>query len=406
MFAAPHQNSAALAAGTDDRDVDARWQRALEFYRERKSVLFLSYCRYWERHGFVQQSLAYALAEAGVKVVWLDGSGWRPYKPVVRKPHPNLVVKQMPSIPGRRLAGMDWIDLDFKTRYCKRMLKSMPGNPVVWVQAGLDERLAAALPHIDVFSIFDDPYRHSPVGDLCRRAKTILCQNTRALECVRQFHGAKSHVVPPPMDMGKDVFDENAKDPFPAGFPEKVFGYIGSFENDGFDLLLFEDFLRTFPQYGFVLMGRTDAAGAAIVERFKRHANFLHLPWAERSQLAGVWKRLSLSLLFYRPNRTQDGAFPVKVLESLRFGVPCLSTATHKTADLEGLFPRSSIIQTLKASVPEAMALKGAPCQALFRKLSVEMHPKLHLSKVAEWLKEDLLRSTQTIEMSLPALIR
>ena len=394
MSAAPRPEFNLLQAyELSEKDIQLRWQKALDFYRERKSVLFLSYGRFWERHGFVQQSLAYALAEAGVKVLWLDGSGWRRYRPVVKK-HPNLVVKQLPSIPGRRLPAMDQIDLKLKARYCQRAIRSLPGNPVVWVQAGLDERLAAALPYIDAFSVFDDPYRHSPMGALCQRAKTIVCQNQKALDCVKQFHASKAQVVLPPVDMSAGVFAEDAKDPFPEKFPKEVFGYIGSFENDGFDLLLFEDFIRSFPQYGFLLMGRTDKAGMELVQRFARHPNFLYLPWVERSQLAAVWRRLSLTLLFYRPNRTQDGAFPVKVLESARFGVPCLATAVHKTEGLHGVFPRSSIIQTLKALVPEAMALQGDFCQTLYKKLSVQMHPKLHLAHVAECLTTTPLQAT------------
>jgi|GEM_PF-2434456 len=404
LSAAVTQNP--LSKGATDSDLEARWQRALEYYRSRKSVLFISYCPFWEQYGFVQQCLAYSLAQAGVKVTWLDGAGWRPYRPSVPKQHPNLKVKQMKSLPGRRLPWVDLLDLEWNVRQCAKELKALPGNPVIWIQAGIDERLAAKLPYIDVFSVFDDPYRHSPMGDLCRRARTIVCQNPRSLECLTQFHGRKSHLVLPPMDMSKGVYDESATFEFPKGFPEKVMGYIGAFSTDGFDIYLFEDFVRNFPDYGFLLMGRTDAAGLAAVDRLSRYSNFLYLPWVDRSKLGAVWNKLAVTLLLYRPNRTQDGAFPVKVLESLRFGVPCIATSVPKTEGLEGVFPRSSIVHILRESLAQALEISPEQCLTLYKQFAAAMDPKHHLSHVAECLVDEDRRQTETTELKRPSLAR
>jgi hypothetical protein len=39
--------------------IEARWQKALEFYKKRGSVIFVNdRSRFWESHGFAQQSLA------------------------------------------------------------------------------------------------------------------------------------------------------------------------------------------------------------------------------------------------------------------------------------------------------------------------------------------------------------
>src|SRR4051812_9045107 len=85
-------------------EIEARWQKALAYYRARKAVVFISYCRFWEKHGFVQQSLAKLLSENGVKVLWLDGAGWGRYEPVIHFPNPNLVVKQLFQPKGRRFS--------------------------------------------------------------------------------------------------------------------------------------------------------------------------------------------------------------------------------------------------------------------------------------------------------------
>jgi glycosyltransferase involved in cell wall biosynthesis len=406
MLPTATNNLAFLRTQASESDLESRWRRAVEYYRGRKSVLFISYCPFWEKYGFVQQCLAYSLAEAGVKVTWLDGAGWRPQRPTVPKQHPNLTVKHIKSLPGRRLPWVDLLDVKWSRRQIAKEIQSLPGKPVIWIQAGIDERLVTGLPYVDVFSVFDDPYRHSPVGDLCRKARTIICQNPRALECLTQFHGDKSHLVLPPMDMSKGVYNESETFEFPQGFPEKVMGYIGSFSTDGFDLYLFEDFVRNFPDYGFLLMGRTDAAGLVAIERLKRYPNFLYTPWVDRSKLAAVWSKLAVTLLFYRPNRTQEGAFPVKVLESLRFGVPCIATAVPKTEGLEGVFPRSSIVHTLRESLQQALNISPEQCRSLYKKFAAQMDPKHHLSYVAECLVEDELRTGETTELKRSSVLR
>lgn len=370
---------------------ERRWQSAVQYFRQRGGVIFLSYCRFWEKHGFVQQSLAYALAREGVPVTWFDGEGWRPYRPVISTPIPGLRVCQLPALPGRRFTPVDALDLARKGSVLRDEMKRMGGNPVIWVQAGCDDRLALEVPEVDVFSVFDDPYRHSPVGDLCQRAKVIVCQTPFAASVIEGTLGEKVHVMLPPMQMpgaktGTEVFDAQAELDLPAGFPTSIFGYIGAFFSTGFDLELFEDFVRSFPDRGFLLMGRTDPVGLRALERLKRYPNFVSFSWADRRLVAAAWKKLSLCLLFYRPNRGQDGAFPVKVLESLYFGVPSIGTRVPKTSGLEGVCPRSPFGEQLKMLVPSALTQSPSHLQHLYERFSLEMDPRFHLSQVASWL--------------------
>jgi len=369
-------------------DLENEWEQSLQYFRDRGGVLFLSYCRFWERHGFVQQSLAQLLARNGVPVRWYDGSGWRPYQPIVLDRTEKLRVKQLPQLPGRRISLLTDLEKKKKSAYLKRRIKKLGGNPLIWIQAGIDEGIAADLPYVDVFSVFDDPYRHSPVGDLCHKAKMIVCQNNTAANTLTSLHGGKTHVMRPPVDVTDRALEGTTEVFFPPGFPEKIMGYVGTFFSDGFDLRLFEEFIQAFPDWGFVLMGRTDPKGMEAVRRFQQYRNFHYFPWVPRDQIASVWKKIRLTLLFYRPNRTQDGAFPVKIVEGLRQGVPCIATAVPKTADLEGIFPRSAYKDELLRSVDRALEMTPGDLRGLYERFSQEMDPKTHLIKVAKWLQQ------------------
>ncbi|MBY0371202.1 glycosyltransferase, partial [bacterium] len=352
-----------------------------------RGVLFLSYCRFWERHGFVQQSLAQKLARSGVKVVWLDGAGWRNYDPVIVDPVRTLKVAQLPALPMRRLPVVSHWDLKGKMAFLRRRIRRLGGNPIIWVQAGIDERLAAELPYIDVFSVFDDPYRHAWGGALCNKAKIIVTQNGTAQNVLLPAHETKAHRIWPPVDMDDGSMRSQAEVFLPPGFPERTMGYVGSFFSDGFDLDLFEHFIQKFPDWGFLLMGRTDAAGLERMRGFKRYKNFHYFPWVPRDQVAAVWRKIHLTLLFYKPNPTQDGAFPVKIVEGLKFGAPCLATAVPKTADLEGIFPRSNDAEELVASVESAIQMPKEKLAEYYDRFQREMNPTNHLIRVAQWLR-------------------
>jgi glycosyltransferase involved in cell wall biosynthesis len=152
--------------------------------------------------------------------------------------------------------------------------------------------------------------------------------------------------------------------------------------------LLFENFITSFPEWGFLLMGRTDARGEEYLARFRKYPNFLYVPWNARSQTVAAWRLLDLSLLFYRPHRDQDGAFATKVLESLHFGVPCIATQVAKTENLEGRFPRSPFADVLKGMVAEALAMGEEQLKAEYLHFAYEMNPRLHLARVAECLQQ------------------
>lgn len=365
--------------------IETRFENALRYFRERSPVVFFSYCRFWEKHAFVQQSLAKALVENGIEVIWLDGAGWRPYEPTHYFDSPRLQVSQLFQLPGRRVPVVDRLNIKLQIQRLKTLLKPRRGKrPLFWVQAGIDERLAAELPYVDIYSVFDDPYRHTLSGSLCQKAELILCQNSLA----SRWLGAtpKVKLALPPVDLSRDVFGGDSGIPLPPGFPQRIMGYIGSFFSAGFDLDLFESFLKTLPDWGFLLMGRTDEAGMKYLNRFRKYPNFFHLAWMPRACVASAWKLLDVTLLLYRPCREQDGAFATKVLESSYFGVPCVATRVPKTEELEGFFPRAETGEKLVPLAIETSQMSETRLREIYSHFAVEMHPKLHLARVAEAL--------------------
>jgi len=353
-----------------------------EYFRGRGGVVFLSYCRFWERHGFVQQSLARALARVGIPVDWLDGAGWRPYQPLLAPPVAGLSVGQLFAPPGRRLSGIDRVATLLQTRAIARRLA--PGKRVVWVQAGIEEALARRLPWIDVFSVFDDPYRHDPAGPLCTKARAIVCQNMLAYRRYAAVHPGKAQLLLPPVELPRPSPGATAGFPWPAGFPEKVVGYAGSFLGAGFDFTLARRFLELKSDWGVALVGRTDDAGEkAISAELERHPRFVRFPWVSPDRLAGFYLRVKVTGLFYPRTPAQDGAFAVKALESLAHGVPVAGTKVPKTEGLAGTFPFAEGAEGVARAVEEAAAMPVGTVRDLFRRLEEQMRPEAHLDAVA-----------------------
>lgn len=375
--------SAKLIAQISTPPFLARWQRALSYFQERKAVIFVSYCRFWEHHAFVQQSLAKLLTDHGVKVTWYDAETWKGYRPTLYWKSEHLDVKSRFTLPGRRWRFIEAIDKKlFQSTINKEIRKY--GDPIIWIQGGLRESLAEVIPKIDVFSTFDDPFYFANDSVIKQKAKLIVAQNsfTWRMHCSQSD---KSKMLLPPVDMKVDE-SGSPNYVFPERFPKKVMGYIGSFFHEDYDLELLEYLIRTLPDWGFLLVGRTNAVGEGKVKTLKRYANFHHVAWAPRAQVMSLWKKLSVTLLLHRPRRVQYGAFPTKVLESLAYGVPCVGTEVPKTNDLQGFFPISSFPSELRQMAVQAAGMDKERIRQLFDLFSSKSDPALHLIEVAESL--------------------
>ena len=363
-----------------------RWQRAVEYFRARGGVLFLSQNRFWEKHAFPQQSLAKYLTQAGVRVTWLDGYGWHPYQPVVRFNSPLLTVKPLFQPPGNRFSSVRSWSRSLQRATINRIRSDLGGRPVIWVQEGHHEELIGGLPYVDVYSVFDNPYLMDPHGTLCRRASLILCQNSYATRWFKAHHPSKTFLALPPLDLADDVFVDQKPIELPKGLPQKLLGAVGSLMIFDFDFDLLEIFLRQLPDWGFLLVGRTDPIGKLQIQRLRHYPNFHYLPWVPRHRVAAAWKALSATLLLYRSFRPQDGAFPTRALESLHFGVPCVATRIPKTADLDGIVPRTNNVAELVRLAVQAAQQDRSAIEVSYRELSMRMNPKEHLIRVAEFL--------------------
>ncbi len=361
------------------------FDNTIAYFRLRGGVLFISYCRFWEKHGFVQQSLALELARNGIPVTWLDGAGWRCPVPHNPEPHASLTVRPLPQLPLTRFAWIRRLDEKRKAKWVRSLLAKNGRSPVVWVQGGTDEALAASLPYIDVFSVFDDLYRHLPGGPLCQRSKVVVTQTESAAAYLRPSLGEKVHSLLPPMDLSTAAFTPSPEAVLPPDFPQTRLGYVGSFFSQGFDFDLFESFIRANAQWGFILQGRTDEEGHRRLRDWEKYPNFHYFPWVPRKHLASVWKLLSVSLLFYRENASQDGAFPVKLVESLRFGIPCVATRVVKTSELEGMVVRGSRFAELQAAIEGALQLDAATLEKQYEALQKKTDPAHHLAQIKRW---------------------
>lgn len=367
-------------------ELDARWRDAVAYFKSRSPVIFAShYYRFWEKHGFVQQSLAKALAAEGISVIWLDGAGWKKNPELSNDIPKNIEVKQLPQLPLRRLPVIDNLSNIYQKNYLNEIFKNN-SDALVWIQGSMDERTLSVFPKIDIYSVFDDPYLHAPNGILANRAKLILTQNDFALNLFTKHHPEKTKLALPPVEMDVHQFDDGSELELPPCFPERVMGYVGSFFSSGFDFVLFEELLKSFPDWGFILAGRTDPAGIERINQWSGYRNFLHLGWVPREKVGSIWRCLDVNLLLYRPERSSHGAFPVKLIEALHYGIPTLATRVPKTSSLEGLLPRLFFKEEFKSQGIKAATLATENLENVKSHFFREMNPKFHLIRAAEFL--------------------
>jgi len=367
--------------------IEARWQKALPFFKNRGHVIFISdRYRFWDNPGFVQQSLAKTLTDYGVKVTWLDGMSWRSSAPTVPYSSPLLKVESLKCLPVRRIPFVDSLSAQWQVKQIARLQKE--GEPVTWVQGSLDERISAKLDSLDVFSVFDDAFCHSPENPLAQKSKLILSQNAFTDDRFRELYPNKARLALPPVELNEHFFQkESPRKLVPENFPKKIMGYLGAFFPEGFDFDILEKSIRALPDWGFLMVGRTNAEGAQKIEKLKEFSNFCHREWIPREKLSSVWQLLDVNLMFYRDSRANSGAYPVKVLESMYFGVPSVATRVPKTSSLEGIIPLSSDPEEL-INLARAEAILKKDQSKVFESLFYEMHPKVYLARVAEALSQ------------------
>ena len=367
--------------------IETRWRKALPYLKARGHVIFISdRYRFWDNPGFVQQSLAKTLVENGIKVTWLDGMSWRTPQFTVPLRSPLLNVTGLKCLPGRRFSVVDKFSVHWQAQQIRKFQEE--GSAITWVQGSLDNRISEQLDSIDVFSVFDDAFCHSPQDSLAKKSKIILSQNAFTDDRFRENYPNKSHLALPPVELNSNVFQiESPRDLVPEGFPKKIMGYLGAFFPEGFDFDLLEKCVRNMPDWGFLIVGRTDREGSDRIEKLKTFSNFCHREWIPREKISSFWQILDVNLMFYRDARANSGAYPIKVLEAMYFGVPSVATRVPKTSSLEGIIPLSSNPEEL-IYLAKAEAFLKKDQTKVFESLYYEMHPKVHLARVAELLSQ------------------
>jgi len=312
--------------------------------------------------------------------------GWRRLTPTLSFSSPLLKIDQLHCLPGRRIPVIDRLSVAWQIQQIRSIRKK--DNPLCWVQGSLDERICASLSEIHIFSAFDDAHLHQNGGALTERAQLIVSQNQFAHSLYQKAYPHKSVLSLPPVELTPSTFQEDGKENrFAHKFSQPVIGYLGACFPEGYDFELLEFLIQKRPQWGFVIAGRTDDLGLKKIEQLKQYSNFIYHPHIEREKLASLWRSLSINLMLYRPCRQNSGAFPVKILEAAFFGVPTVATETPKTSGLKEWVSCSSDPHQLLDLIQNELREKKDQ-SPLFDSLFYEMHPKVHLAKIAEALGE------------------
>ncbi len=362
--------------------INRRWERAKLFFKKRSPVVFMSSARFWEPHGFVQQSLAYTLAREGIEVIWLDGSGWRSYRPHVEPKISNLFVTSLFQFPLRRFSSVNSLSLKFQAGRVASFLRRADA-PFFWVFGGMEEALAHELPSADVYSVFDNPYTNLPEEGLCQRAKIIVCQNHFSQRLFSTLHASKTKLVLPPVPL-PNATEIPSVPGLPKTFPRRVMGYVGAFLSEGINFSLVEQALVQFPEWGVLLVGRSDVAGEVKLARLEKFSNFHRVPWAPRETALSYWAAIDVAFFPYAETMAQDGAFAVKSLEALYFHKPIVATKVPKTEDMAGLISFIGNSRELGSFLAANQAIAPEALSPTFWDLAQTMDPRIHLAEIAD----------------------
>ncbi len=365
--------------------IQSEWERAKPFFKRHSHVVMFSLERFWEAHGFVQQSLAYLLADEGLSVTWIDGRGWRRYRPTVNPTRPNLRVTSLRQLPLRRVPKLNVLSRRWEARQLLGYLKAA-SNPLFWIWGGCDEALLESLPAPDIYSVFDNPYGHLPDGLLGDKARIITCQNSFATALFSTKQKQKTHRVFPPVSLSLACLAAQplaARAKLPKHFPNQVLGYVGSHLGEGLDFSLIEQTLVAFPSWGVLLVGRTDELGESKLLKLARYPNFHRVAWCPREEALAYWDAIDVAFFPYAELMSQDGAFAVKTLEALHRHKPVFSTRVPKTEDFEGLIHFFSSLAELRSLLESKAVEPPTELTADFWALAKKLHPKQHLTVIA-----------------------
>ena len=205
-----------IRAGTDAAPTIS-WNDTVEYFRGRGGVLFLSYCAFWGKNPLTQQCLAKALAESGIPVTWIEIAESSKDTDFTS---PLLRVIRIKRLKGRRRSLIAKLDSLLTIRKVQAEKQRLGENPIVWVQGGWDESELRHLPTIDVYSVFDDPFRHELQGGLCQRSKLILTQNSFAQTRFGQTWPQKTHLFLPPRGVEARELPDRPPFSLPPLFPK------------------------------------------------------------------------------------------------------------------------------------------------------------------------------------------
>lgn len=312
-----------------------------------RRVLFVESPRHHPRWRFEVQRLGPTLWRATPPTVLPAGRQLPPVNWLNRRIGAAVVRRWLDRAPGRRLA---WIDEDLSTT----MARHLGASAVVYDGADLDWTFTRRWNRWHVRRGL-----HNAVG-----AADLVLASSPAME--GRLPAARRPTVALPNGCDPDQFDPSGPvAPWADRLPRPLLGYAGAVDTRAFDAELLAEVARARPDWTFLLVGPSTAAGRAPLAGL---ANVRLYDLVEFAQVPAILRACDVCLIPYRIGGLIDYVQPKKCYEYLALGKPVVATPLPALAHLDGPVHLGGDPESFVAAVEEALRSSACPDAATLRR--------------------------------------
>lgn len=312
-----------------------------------RRVLFVESPRHHPRWRFEVQRIGPTLWRATPPTVLPAGRQLPPVNWLNRRIGAVVVRRWLDRAPGRRLA---WIDEDLSTTTARHL----GASAVIYDGADLDWTFTRRWNRWHVRRGM-----HSAVG-----AADLVLASSPAME--GRLPAARRPTVALPNGCDPDQFDPSGPvAPWADRLPRPLLGYAGAVDTRAFDAELLAEVARSRPDWTFLLVGPSTAAGRAPLAGL---ANVRLYDLVEFAQVPAILRACDVCLIPYRVGGLIDYVQPKKCYEYLALGKPVVATPLPALRHIDGPVHLGGDPESFVAAVEEALRSSACPDAVTLRR--------------------------------------
>jgi glycosyltransferase involved in cell wall biosynthesis len=279
----------------------------------------------------------------------------------------QIAVANLRYVPLLGIPGIDAFNRDWLWRQARRVFPFDDGPWTLW--ASTPSLLARTLlergrPRLVVYDCMDR-YAAFHSGRTARRIDAAEARLVERADLVfassrtlcERLDRIKPGAIYLPNGVDAEAFGVERPAAMPAalaGLPRPIVGFHGTL-GDWVDYSLINKLARARPQWSFVLAGPAHSAGVRDIERLPNVRLTGAIPYDALPQFSACF---DVGILPFATNELTRHVFPIKVLEYLALGLPCVCTPLPELASFGKCV---SLAETPDAWLPAIEAALGPP---------------------------------------------